>query len=123
MGFTLQWHLTNVCDQRCTHCYIYSGETPLKSNMVSEHNQREIVDKFSSFCKESGFAPHIALTGGDPLLYSHFWELLDYIHSKGIGFSIYGNPFHLTKEKAEKLAAYGCSTYFHFETGKMLLPY
>ena len=35
--FSLQWHITNSCDQRCKHCYIFNGseefnfiETPLE---------------------------------------------------------------------------------------------
>ena len=24
--FSFQWHITDECDQRCTHCYIFSGE-------------------------------------------------------------------------------------------------
>lgn len=25
-----QWHITNQCDQRCMHCYIF-GENPCKT--------------------------------------------------------------------------------------------
>ena len=24
--FSFQWHITDECDQRCKHCYIFSGE-------------------------------------------------------------------------------------------------
>ena len=24
--FGLQWHITDMCDQRCKHCYIFAGE-------------------------------------------------------------------------------------------------
>ena len=24
--FSMQWHITDRCDQRCKHCYIFAGE-------------------------------------------------------------------------------------------------
>ena len=24
--FSFQWHITDECDQRCKHCYIFSGD-------------------------------------------------------------------------------------------------
>ena len=24
--FSMQWHITDKCDQRCKHCYIYAGK-------------------------------------------------------------------------------------------------
>ncbi len=25
--FSFQWHITDACDQRCKHCYIFSEDT------------------------------------------------------------------------------------------------
>ena len=25
--FSFQWHITDECDQRCQHCYIFSKDT------------------------------------------------------------------------------------------------
>lgn len=107
--FGLQWHLTDECDQRCKHCYIWqkhgSKETP---------NLRQckiIISKFLSFCKEMEVLPHLAITGGDPLLYPHIWQVLEIVKRKEINFSILGNPFHLNSEVAAKLKNFGCKNY------------
>ncbi|MBU1870638.1 radical SAM/SPASM domain protein, ACGX system [Patescibacteria group bacterium] len=107
--FGLQWHLTDRCDQRCKHCYIWqkygSKETP------SLRQCAIIIDEFLLFCKEMEVLPHIAITGGDPLLYPHIWQVLKILKQREIGFSILGNPFHLDGEVAAKLKRLGCKNY------------
>ncbi len=110
--FGLQWHITNECDQRCQHCYIWR-----KFVNESLHTQpniqqcQNIVDDFLSFCQETSVSPYFSITGGDPLLYSHIWELLEYIQSKKVPFTILGNPFHLSSEVAKQLKLLGCASY------------
>ncbi len=33
--FAFQWHITDECDQRCKHCYIFSGDTCKKIDSIS----------------------------------------------------------------------------------------
>ncbi|PIT93967.1 hypothetical protein COU00_01490 [Candidatus Falkowbacteria bacterium CG10_big_fil_rev_8_21_14_0_10_43_11] len=111
-SFGLQWHLTNECDQRCQHCYIWQKHE--KEGLQSTPTIKQcqfVIDDFISFCNEMGVAPYFSITGGDPLLYSLIWDVLDLIHRKGIGFTILGNPFHLTSEKTERLRNLGCVSY------------
>ena len=51
------------------------------------------------------------ITGGDPILHSRFWDILEYLHQNEIGFSILGNPFHLTDDVCKRLHELGCETY------------
>jgi radical SAM/SPASM domain protein of ACGX system len=110
--FGLQWHITNRCDQRCKHCYIFnaSGDRVATSEFSSAEACR-LVDNFTTFCSQMGRKPFITITGGDPLLYPNLWEALEYIQSKGIKFSILGNPFHLTEMTAARLKSLGCTSY------------
>lgn len=34
--FSFQWHITDECDQRCKHCYIFSGEGCKELNGIAE---------------------------------------------------------------------------------------
>lgn len=70
-----------------------------------------VIDDFISFCAEMKVIPCFSITGGDPLLYPLIWDVLELIQQKKINFTILGNPFHLTSEKAERLKNLGCTSY------------
>lgn len=108
----LQWHVTNECDQRCQHCYIYQkNETPAHQLSVTINDCHAIVDGFISFCEGLERTPCFIITGGDPLLYEHIWYLLELIQSKGYQFLILGNPYHLNDNNAKRLKGLGCYSY------------
>ncbi len=110
-SFAFQWHITDECDQRCKHCYIFSeGACASPENMPFEKMQH-IVDSCSVMCDELGREPYFYLTGGDPILHPDFWRLAELLHTRGFGFAVMGNPFHLTREVCERLAALGCRKY------------
>jgi radical SAM/SPASM domain protein of ACGX system len=111
-GFGLQWHLTNECDQRCKHCYIWQKHDKLGFNTTPSIRQCEaVIADFTSFCGEMGVIPYFSITGGDPLLYPLFWNVLELLKERGTGFSILGNPFHLTHKVAKRLKDLGCVSY------------
>ena len=53
--FSFQWHITDECDQRCKHCYIFSGEgcRELKS-MIWDYWRRSYPS--SGFLETDGIA-------------------------------------------------------------------
>lgn len=110
--FGLQWHVTNECDQRCQHCYIWQKyeKEGLRTNPTIEQCKK-IIDDFLNFCHEMGVIPHFSITGGDPLLYQHIWELLNLIKEKEVNFTILGNPFNLTPRIVNQLKNLGCVSY------------
>lgn len=89
--FTLQWHLTNRCGFHCRHCYDRNHRVEL------ELPQAEfLVHDLKQFCRTNRVRPHISLTGGDPLLYPHFWEIYQQLAEERIPVSMLGNPVDLT---------------------------
>lgn len=109
--FGLQWHITDKCDQRCKHCYIYEGTDKECSSELNLSTLNEILENFIQCCNKLDAEPVIAITGGDPLLYSKIWEFLELFKEKKIKFSILGNPFHLSYEVVKKLEELGCTNY------------
>ena len=108
--FSMQWHITDRCDQRCKHCYIYAG----KDKSINELGIKElliILENFEESCKKINCLPRLSITGGDPLLHPDIWEFLEIIHNKKIPFGILGNPFHLNPSVIKKLEDLGCLTY------------
>lgn len=109
--FAFQWHITDQCDQRCKHCYIFS-ENQCKN--LEEMNWEQIKETFYNcldFCRVYDRLPYFYITGGDPILHRDFWRLLKLLKGHEIPFTIMGNPFHLNDEVCQKLKEYGCEKY------------
>lgn len=108
--FAFQWHITDSCDQRCDHCYIFSEGHPKLVEMSLERCEA-VVDNCLAMCQKMQRLPYFYITGGDPILHTHFWDILEVLHRHNIPFTILGNPFHLTPEVCRRLKAYGCQKY------------
>ncbi|MBD5128377.1 MAG: radical SAM/SPASM domain protein, ACGX system [Ruminococcaceae bacterium] len=109
--FSFQWHITDDCDQRCKHCYIFS-ENNCKA--LDSMDWEQIQDTFYNcldFCKVYKRLPYFYITGGDPILHPNFWELLKLLKKHEIKFTILGNPFHLNDDVCRELKSLGCEKY------------
>ena len=109
--FAFQWHITDDCDQRCKHCYIFS-EDNCKS--LESMTWEQIEDTFFNcldFCEMYDRLPYFYITGGDPILHKDFWKLLELIHNHNIKFTVLGNPFHLNDKVCKELKSLGCEKY------------
>lgn len=110
-SFSFQWHLLDDCDQRCKHCYIFSGGEHAELNRMSFAQMQQTLANIEDFCETFERAPYLFITGGDPILHPDFWQFMELLKSKGLTFTIMGNPFHLTDEVCERLHDCGCMRY------------
>ncbi len=108
--FAFQWHITDSCDQRCEHCYIFSEGHPHLVE-ISLERARTVVDQCLEMCRKLGRLPYFYITGGDPILHRRLYDLLSLLKDHEIPFTILGNPFHLTDEVCSRLRAMGCEKY------------
>lgn len=109
--FAFQWHITDDCDQRCKHCYIFSENACKALDSMSWPQMQEVVANCCDFCEVHDRQPYFYITGGDPILHPDFWRLLELLWQNRIPFTIMGNPFHLTDEACARMKAYGCEKY------------
>jgi radical SAM/SPASM domain protein of ACGX system len=109
--FAFQWHITDECDQRCKHCYIFSEDTCKALDAMTWEQMQDTFYNCLDFCQVYGRLPYFYITGGDPILHPDFWSLLGLMKENGIPFTILGNPFHLTDEVCQRLKDYGCQKY------------
>lgn len=109
--FSFQWHITDECDQRCKHCYIFSEDNCKKLDAMTWEQMRDVVDNCCDMCEMYDRLPYFYITGGDPILHPDFWRLLGLLKERDIPFTIMGNPFHLTDEVCKQLKSYGCQKY------------
>lgn len=109
----MQWHITEKCNLRCTHCY-QSSYTEENSTIEGlEHILKQYVQTLDIMSMMSGrnVPGHIVLTGGEPLYHKQFYALLDKFASyKGrFSFSILTNGTMIDEQTAEKIASYNPS--------------
>lgn len=108
--FAFQFHITDSCDQRCEHCYIFSEGHEKLVEMPFE-KVVYVIDQAREMCGLTNTLPYFFITGGDPILHSRFWDILEYLHQHEIPFTILGNPFHLTDDVCQHLKSLGCESY------------
>ncbi len=109
--FAFQWHITDECDQRCKHCYIFSENNCKTLDSMSWGQMQSVFENCLEMCNKYNRLPYFYLTGGDPVLHPDFWKLLSLFKEKGIPFTILGNPFHLNDEVCRRLKDMGCEKY------------
>ncbi|MBN1791333.1 MAG: radical SAM/SPASM domain protein, ACGX system [Bacteroidales bacterium] len=109
--FAFQWHITDSCDQRCQHCYIFSENNHIQLNEMSWTEMGHVFENCLDMCQKASRLPYFYITGGDPILHSRFWELMQLLKSNAIPFTILGNPFHLNDQVCQRLKSYGCERY------------
>ncbi len=96
--FTLQWHLTQLCDLHCKHCYDRSDRAPL-----SLARGLAVLDDLLAFCKNRQVRGQVSFSGGNPLLYPHFLELYQAAVDRDFSVAILGNA--TSKERLQPLLA------------------
>jgi len=76
--FGFQWHITDRCNLRCTHCYQedYSG-----SNELGLDGLKQVADEIIRTLSKWDKRGDIAITGGEPLLKKEMFPLIHYLES------------------------------------------
>lgn len=109
--FAFQWHITDECDQRCKHCYIFADGACKGFERMSWKDMLNVVDQAQHLCEELGRQPYFYVTGGDPILHPDFWRLAELLHARGFMWCMMGNPFHLNDGVCARLKELGCRKY------------
>ena len=93
--FAFQWHITDDCDQRCKHCYIFAENACKQPDSMTWEQMQEVVANCEDFCEMYGRLPYFYITGGDPILHPDFWPLLELLAVKRIPFTMMDIPFEI----------------------------
>lgn len=109
--FGVQWHITDNCDQRCRHCYIFAEDNHKPPVNMDYDQMREVMGKVDAFLSKMDMRPNWHITGGDPLMNPDFWMLAEYMKEKQLPYLLMGNPFHLTPEVCRRLKDTGCQAF------------
>lgn len=109
--FLIQWHLTERCNLRCSHCY-QSGTMDRELSLTETREVvAEIADMLAAWQELHGitFSPSFNITGGEPFLRPDFFTILEDFAACGHGLFVLSNGTLISEEKAERLAKIGVS--------------
>ena len=102
---TFQWHITDVCNYRCTHCYqdsyINSGLSIMQMIGLLDKMEYFVSQLSVKYGKTIG---HINFTGGEPFLHPDFISLLEEVSKrKKFSFAILSNGYLMADSELRKL--------------------
>jgi selenobiotic family peptide radical SAM maturase len=104
-SFTLQWHITQVCDLHCKHCYDRSDRSPLTVGQAVR-----VLDDLYAFCKDRRVRGAVSFTGGNPLLHPRFLDIYRAAVERNFSTAILGNP--AAREKIEEIISIQKPVFF-----------
>ena len=104
-SFTLQWHITQVCDLHCKHCYDRSDRSPLTYEAAVR-----VLDDLRTFCRKKSVQGAVSFTGGNPLLHPRFDDIYRAAVERNFSTAILGNP--ATRERIEEITAIAMPAFF-----------
>ena len=90
------WSITGRCNYHCRHCYMDAPDAAL-----GELSHEEAMDLVDQIADCGGLK--IDITGGEPFVRKDFWDIVDYINSKGIIIGqIYTNGYLLNEKTLDE---------------------
>jgi radical SAM protein with 4Fe4S-binding SPASM domain len=90
----LEFQITDRCNLRCRHCYVGDG---LNQDLPFE----KIVKILKEFEEIQGL--RLLVSGGEPLLHPHFWEINEVLRDHAFRSVLLSNGALITKEIAKRL--------------------
>ena len=94
-GLQMHLFLTNKCNLRCRHCYMFSGES-----YENELSEKEIKDLLLGFKENKG--KYLILSGGEVATRKDFFNIIEYAHNIGLEVSIMTNGTLWTDEMIDR---------------------
>jgi MoaA/NifB/PqqE/SkfB family radical SAM enzyme len=93
----IAWQLNSACNLGCLHCCEEAGHS-----MLDEMTQEQALD----FCSQivDLDIPYVAISGGEPLLCPHIFDVCEFIRCNNISLKIETNGEFIDEETAVKLA-------------------
>lgn len=93
----LQLFVTQLCNLRCPHCYMSSGE-----KLANELSTKEILSILDSFSKNGG--RFVTFTGGEVCTRTDFIDIVKYAKYTGLHVEIFTNGTLWTKELVDNIS-------------------
>lgn len=96
----LAWQINSVCNLGCLHCCEEAGH-----HIPGEMTKDEIFN-FLHHVREMS-VPYIAISGGEPLLHPHFFEVAEFIRETGSSLKVETNGEFIDDDVVNRFADLG----------------
>lgn len=81
------WEVTRACDLACRHCRAEAEAEPHPEELTTQQ-ALVVFDRLAAFASPSKSAPHLVLTGGDPLKRADLFHLIAEARARGLKVSV-----------------------------------
>jgi molybdenum cofactor biosynthesis enzyme MoaA len=103
--FYIQWHITNLCNLRCQHCY---QEDFSKKSDLDWAGLKKVCDNLLNTMRVWDKTACIHLTGGEPLLKPELFALLNHLNQQSMveELGIITNGLPVDREMMKRLSGF-----------------
>lgn len=91
------WQINSACNLGCLHCCEEAGHS-----LPGELNKEEVFRFLRQIAKLK--VPYVALSGGEPLLHPHFFEICEFLRGHNISLKVETNGEFIDEQIAKKIA-------------------
>jgi radical SAM protein with 4Fe4S-binding SPASM domain len=95
------WNITRRCNLRCAHCYSDSTSRHYPGELTLDEC-RAVIDDLADFG-----VPGVLLSGGEPLIHPHFFEIASHARARGLRLTLSTNGTLIDRPTAEQLKGLG----------------
>ncbi len=96
------WQITNECNLACLHCIEESG--PGKA-FKDELDEAQLMGVLEQLLDEQ--VPYLSFSGGEPMVHPRFFQMVDYVCSRGGELKVETNGHFLTPDNCARLRELG----------------
>jgi radical SAM protein with 4Fe4S-binding SPASM domain len=100
----MSYNVTRECNMKCSHCYINATDKKLEDELTTKE-AKTVIDQIYQVS-----SPLLILSGGEPLMRSDIYELIEYGTKKGLKIGLGSNGYLIDDAVAKKLKDAGVAT-------------
>ncbi|MBI2440493.1 MAG: radical SAM protein [Lentisphaerae bacterium] len=94
----IAWQINAECNLNCFHCCEEAGMA-----FPDQMSKAQMLDLCAQIVKAQ--IPYVALSGGEPLICPHFWDVLEYLRKNNVSVKIETNGEFIDEKVARRLGA------------------
>lgn len=99
----MNWMITGKCNYNCLHCFNAADAAPLMSEFTLDEAEKLLEE--AETCGINAFT----ITGGEPMLHKHFFEILESIYRRGMFVEeLNTNGYYINQAALDRMKAIGC---------------
>jgi MoaA/NifB/PqqE/SkfB family radical SAM enzyme len=92
------WQITNECNLACMHCIEESGPGKRFKVELDDAQVFSVLEQMMAL-----EVPYLSFSGGEPMLHPRFFDMVEYVCSRGSQLKVETNGHTLTQETAARL--------------------